>query len=515
MASTETDGVLAGWYEKRLGPPNTADEVSGYWLFVGGVLVGVVGIILFFLTDAATSSRGLSYALAALAPVFLMLGAIIRFPLRRAATYLGYLGALVSAVAVVWFVSIFPGGWFTAGGNMAIISLYSIGILLIAVAGTLVPLLTPPLADESGVADAEAAEAAKTAAASDAANELDAANERVAALEAEVATLRADAADAEKSLARFELFTDKRDEFRWRLRHRNGNVIATGGESYTARHNAQKGIRSVRNNARGAGLLRIEPEPEVEDAEPADADEPILAVPAAETELESKATFELFDDKRGEFRWRLRHDNGNILADSGEGYVSKQGRSTAIDRIKQYVAPADYLWFDPAGFEVYRDAADEWRWRLLHRNGNILADSGEGYTRRHDASRAAKRLAERAGDLEFEVYEDKAGEFRWRVESANGNILADSGEGYASRSGAKNAVERIKEYAPEADTLEIGAAAFEIFKDKAGEFRWRLRHRNGEILADSGEGYADRSGARDGIESIKRNAPGADSEASE
>ncbi|MCU4740822.1 HVO_2922 family protein [Natronoglomus mannanivorans] len=36
-------------------------------------------------------------------------------------------------------------------------------------------------------------------------------------------------------------------------------------------------------------------------------------------------------------------------------------------------------------FEVYRDAGDEWRWRLVHWNGNIIADSGEGYTTRQSA----------------------------------------------------------------------------------------------------------------------------------
>ncbi|ELY88794.1 amphi-Trp domain-containing protein [Natrialba taiwanensis] len=39
-------------------------------------------------------------------------------------------------------------------------------------------------------------------------------------------------------------------------------------------------------------------------------------------------------------------------------------------------------------FEVYQDRADEWRWRLVHWNGNILADSGEGYTSRANAKRA-------------------------------------------------------------------------------------------------------------------------------
>ena len=51
------------------------------------------------------------------------------------------------------------------------------------------------------------------------------------------------------------------------------------------------------------------------------------------------------------------------------------------------------------------------------------------------------------------------------------------------------------------------AATFELFKDDAGEWRWRLRHENGNIIADSGEVYATKDGAKNGIESVKDNAP--------
>jgi uncharacterized protein YegP (UPF0339 family) len=57
------------------------------------------------------------------------------------------------------------------------------------------------------------------------------------------------AADASQSLARFEVFRDRASEWRWRLRHRNGNVIATSGEGYTRKHNAWKGLQSVMQNA--------------------------------------------------------------------------------------------------------------------------------------------------------------------------------------------------------------------------------------------------------------------------
>jgi uncharacterized protein YegP (UPF0339 family) len=48
----------------------------------------------------------------------------------------------------------------------------------------------------------------------------------------------------------------------------------------------------------------------------------------------SDATFELYEDSAGEYRWRLVHDNGNIIADSGEGYASKQKARQGIDSVK-------------------------------------------------------------------------------------------------------------------------------------------------------------------------------------
>jgi len=48
----------------------------------------------------------------------------------------------------------------------------------------------------------------------------------------------------------------------------------------------------------------------------------------------SKATFELFEDRAAEWRWRLVHDNGNIIADGGEGYASKQAARNGLESVK-------------------------------------------------------------------------------------------------------------------------------------------------------------------------------------
>ncbi len=50
---------------------------------------------------------------------------------------------------------------------------------------------------------------------------------------------------------------------------------------------------------------------------------------------------------------------------------------------------------------------------------------------------------------------------------------------------------------------------FEMYKDNAGEYRFRLKADNGEIIAVS-EGYVSKQGCENGIESVRRNAPDAE-----
>jgi uncharacterized protein YegP (UPF0339 family) len=247
-----------------------------------------------------------------------------------------------------------------------------------------------------------------------------------------------------QSQAQFELYEDNGGKWRWRLRHRNTNIVADSSQGYTRKHNVKKGTASVRRNALGASLLEIDPEPDevLEEA-------PLLP----ETAADSKARFEVYEDAGGEYRWRLVHDNGNILAAASEGYTRRGDAKRSVDSMQDDVAGADDR---------------------------------------------------------FEVHEDNRGERRWRLRAKNDQIVATSGEGYSSESEAERAVERVQSYAPEADALDIGFAAFEVYEDEAEQWRWWLRHHNGNVLADGGEGYASRHGVHDAIEGVKRNVPAAE-----
>lgn len=50
------------------------------------------------------------------------------------------------------------------------------------------------------------------------------------------------------------------------------------------------------------------------------------------------------------------------------------------------------------------------------------------------------------------------------------------------------------------------AMTYELYKDKAGEHRWRLKHQNGNILATSSEGYSSKAAALKCIENVKASA---------
>ena len=115
----------------------------------------------------------------------------------------------------------------------------------------------------------------------------------------------------------------------------------------------------------------------------------------------------------------------------------------------------------------------------------------------------------------FVISKAKTG-YKFNLKAGNGQVIATS-EIYDSESGCKNGIDSVKKNAPiapvEDQTVEGFAAEkcpkFEVYNDKAGEFRFRLKAGNGQIIA-VGEGYTTRANCINGIESVKKNAPEAE-----
>ena len=108
--------------------------------------------------------------------------------------------------------------------------------------------------------------------------------------------------------------------------------------------------------------------------------------------------------------------------------------------------------------------------------------------------------------------------FKFDLKATNGQVILSS-EIYATRAAAIKGIASVKLCAPAANVenrTEEGCKTlthpkFEMYQDKAGEFRFRLKARNGKIIGTS-EGYTAKAGCLNGIESVKTNAAEAETE---
>ena len=108
--------------------------------------------------------------------------------------------------------------------------------------------------------------------------------------------------------------------------------------------------------------------------------------------------------------------------------------------------------------------------------------------------------------------------FNFHLAASNGETICVS-EVYKAKPSCLNGIKSVKVNAPiagvEDQTQENYEKClnpkFEIYESKNGEFRFRLRARNGQIIASS-EGYKALASCKNGIESVKKNAPEAEIE---
>jgi uncharacterized protein YegP (UPF0339 family) len=98
----------------------------------------------------------------------------------------------------------------------------------------------------------------------------------------------------------------------------------------------------------------------------------------------------------------------------------------------------------------------------------------------------------------FEVYKDKAGEFRFRLKATNGQTILAS-EGYKARAGCMNGVESVRKNAPD-------DSRYERKTTESGKYRFNLKSGNNQVIGTS-ESYETEKARDGGIESVKKNAP--------
>ena len=112
----------------------------------------------------------------------------------------------------------------------------------------------------------------------------------------------------------------------------------------------------------------------------------------------------------------------------------------------------------------------------------------------------------------YAVKETASG-YSFRLLAGNNQVIGVS-EVYSGKAALEKGIESVRKNAPAAkiedQTAEVIEKVtnpkFEIYNDKAGEFRFRLKARNGEIILAS-EGYKTKAACENGIESVRKNAP--------
>ena len=97
----------------------------------------------------------------------------------------------------------------------------------------------------------------------------------------------------------------------------------------------------------------------------------------------------------------------------------------------------------------------------------------------------------------FEIYTDKKGEFRFRLKASNGQPILAS-EGYKAKKSCTNGIESVRKNSQDGSKFERSEA-------KNGKFHFNLKATNGQIIGTS-QMYTSKEGMENGIASVRKNA---------
>ena len=109
------------------------------------------------------------------------------------------------------------------------------------------------------------------------------------------------------------------------------------------------------------------------------------------------------------------------------------------------------------------------------------------------------------------IIKKKKNEFVFNLTARNGDVIGTS-KTYRSVKSAENGIESVifnRNSQIEDQTIEefetLSNPKWELYKDKKGEFRFRLKAMNGDVMFTSEKGYASRTSAKNGIETVRKN----------
>jgi uncharacterized protein YegP (UPF0339 family) len=342
--------------------------------------------------------------------------------------------------------------------------------------------------------------------------------------------------------AAFEIYReDDGEDWRWRLIDETGANLATSGDAHPSRPAARNALTPMRSHGPTAPTWAVD-DPFVQVFEGderwhwryVDTDGAVLGREAAAFESRDATHAAVEDvqamvadsaaavvgevfvqvDRQGDrWLWRLRDRSRDVL---GRTTRSHDAEDAARDDATAFVDAAPQATVFDLEQPVFRlDSTDEgWRWRLLTADRDVLAESPDAYASRDEAGsavRETRRLVTDAetvesGPVSYELVQEDAG-WRWRLVAEDG-VVAHDADVHGTREAAERALGTVKGVVGQASILEIENAAFELHEGTAG-WHWRLIDESGETVARSTAEYETRRSARQSLESVKQHAPSA------
>ena len=439
-------GRLFELYTRYVGEPESKLHVYGYWMLVIGYLVAFLGVLIFLLVPILQGLYGVfeirrvAFTLSALGLLFALFGIVLMLPVRRRGIQLAALGLAVGLAGVGLFFTIYPSQWWvtTPDYSAVVITVYSVGVAVVAGVAVLVPIATgekafffetPTLGDhdQPPIMVGEATRGAL-----------------------------------------FTIF-DQGSDWGWRLIDQT--AVANGAESYLSRLETEQRVEGIKAKVAEAGLFEIK-----------------------------HAAFRLYETTEGKWRWLLMRDDGSIVADSGAELPSRNAAAESVSELKEHGPTAEIIVIDDATFDLYQDD-DGWRWRLVDDERSVLASSHEAYGRQEDAGTALYAFT-RNVDASVHTIETYGVElfntddgWRWRIRGEDEAPVVTSVVGTESRSAAEEDVYDLLERLETATVLATDAPAYEVFEAGPNTWRFRLVDSVDEVVAESHEDSSDRATA--------------------
>ncbi|WP_267642422.1 DUF1508 domain-containing protein [Haloarchaeobius amylolyticus] len=282
--------------------------------------------------------------------------------------------------------------------------------------------------------------------------------------------------------AAFQVYEADDGEWRWRLIDEDGAVMADSGAEHESRSEATEAMMTLKQKAPDAEMLEID-----------------------------TAAFELFRNDDDLWGWRLIDEAGHMVAEGPKLHDTRGGARTYLSQLKDNLH-ADVRTMSDAIFQAYTDDGD-WRWRFVLTDGRVVADGEAAHATRDDLKQTVERIRGVAAEADSyaigQFVVQLVGEeddWRWRLLDRDRDLVAESARAYETEQAVKDVVMAVQNDAADAPVFSIESAVIWLTREDSG-WRWTLSDEDREVLAQGTRFFGTRGDLEDHVEDLRRLAP--------